>query len=91
MIDSTILNPVTLLLCFAFGVLWVYQFSFLMLLSKEDFPNEHDKIIWAAVFVLVPFLSPFAFRLWRKATISRPNSENQALPAIKIRPTTQDS
>lgn len=75
MLDTTplvetlqIQGPVWLLLCLivvAFSWWWTTQFIQLMLMSESDFPGRSDKSIWAAAFVLVFFLAPFAFFVWK--------------------------
>lgn len=49
------------------ALVWIYQFIQLMLLSDADFPGKHDKILWAAAFVLVFPIAPFAFLWWKAA------------------------
>lgn len=49
------------------ALVWIYQFIQLMLLSDADFPGKYDKILWAAAFVLVFPIAPFAFLWWKAA------------------------
>ena len=63
-------------------LVWIYQFIQLMLLSDADFPGKHDKILWAAAFVLVAPVAPFAFLWWKAAYRSmlqddRPRDDQQ--------------
>jgi len=54
-------------LAFALGIFWVWQFVQLMLLEDTLFPGRFDKILWAAAFILLSPLAPFAFRAWKFA------------------------
>ncbi len=56
-------------LMLALAVLWILQFVFLMSLQDAILPGRHDKILWAAAFLLCPLLTPFAFLLWRKVKL----------------------
>jgi len=56
------------------AMIWVYQFAFLMSLHQERLESA-DKILWAVAFILLPFLAPFAFLLWKKATILGPSRD----------------
>jgi len=49
------------------AILWVYQFTQLMLLSDADFPGKNDKALWVATFLLACLLAPFAFLSWKTA------------------------
>ncbi len=49
------------------ALVWMYQFIQLMLLSDADFPGKHDKILWAAAFVLLFPITPLAFLWWKAA------------------------
>lgn len=51
----------------AVAILWIVQFVQLMLLEDELFPGRHDKIAWAAAFVILAPLAPFAFLMWKGA------------------------
>ena len=56
---------VIFLLVFCF--FWIRKFVELMLLEGTHFSSGFDKIIWAAVFIAVFPLAPFAFALWKSA------------------------
>jgi len=49
------------------AIFWMYQFVQLMLLEDIYFSARYDKIIWAAAFILVVPLAPFAFLMWKGA------------------------
>ena len=51
----------------AMVVFWVVQFIDLMRHSEDAFAARSDKLIWAAVFVLVFPLAPLAFWLWKQS------------------------
>jgi hypothetical protein len=51
----------------AFCAFWIREFAELMLLEDRLFSGRFDKIIWAAVFVMVAPLAPFAFCVWKAA------------------------
>lgn len=44
---------------------WIYQFIGLMTLDDKSFPGRYDKVIWAAVFILLFPLAPIAFLYWK--------------------------
>lgn len=48
-----------------FAAIWVFQFAMLMTLDDKSFPGGFDKLIWAAAFLLVFPVTPFAFMLWK--------------------------
>ncbi|MBN2686370.1 MAG: hypothetical protein JXR40_13900 [Pontiellaceae bacterium] len=50
-----------------YAAFWCYQFSDLMMLSDRQFFGKYDKIIWAAAFIIVSPLAPFAYLFWKKA------------------------
>ena len=54
-----------LIILLALAIFWIYQFVFMMLLGDNTFSGKHDKILWCAVFIVFPMLTPFAFLLWR--------------------------
>ena len=56
---------------------WVTEFARLMLLTRRELRGEHDKAIWAAAFVFVFFLAPFAFRVWRHAALAERAAEGR--------------
>ena len=56
------------------AMMWVYQFAFLMSLDQERLQSA-DKILWAVAFILLPFLAPFAFLLWKRAMVLGPSRE----------------
>ena len=45
--------------------LWAHQFVELMRLPDSAFPGRYDKALWAAAFVIVFPIAPFAFLAWR--------------------------
>lgn len=49
------------------AVVWVMQFAFFMALDDRSFPGSHDKLIWAAAFLLAFPVAPFAFMVWKSA------------------------
>jgi hypothetical protein len=55
---------------FVVGLVWIYQFIQLMLLSEGDFPARHDKIVWATAFIVIFPFAPFAFIFWKRAYLS---------------------
>ena len=59
--------PIILIVGILIAVFWLCQFVSLMLLSDSDFPGRHDKILWAAAFILVFLVAPFAFLGWKMA------------------------
>jgi len=62
-LESAVLMVAGLIFC----IFWVYQFVQLMLFSEADFPGKYDKCLWAAAFILVFLLAPFAFLGWKCA------------------------
>ncbi|MEX0653155.1 MAG: hypothetical protein WD534_07835 [Phycisphaeraceae bacterium] len=56
---------------FVWLVFWLVHFVDLMASPPQRFPGPHDKPIWAAVFILLVPLAPFAFWLWKQATDRR--------------------
>jgi len=50
-----------------FGVAWFRQFSFLMQLGDDAFPGHHDKLIWAALMIVVPPVGVLTFWSYRQA------------------------
>lgn len=58
---------VYIVICMLVLPFWVYQFIQLMLLSDDDFPGKHDKILWAATFMVAFVAGPLAFRHWKTA------------------------
>jgi hypothetical protein len=60
----------------ALCIFWVYQFVQLMLLSEADFPGKYDKCLWAAAFILVFWLAPFAFLAWQSAYAARSSEKD---------------
>ena len=63
---SLLLSLVVLVIAYV----WVTEFVRLMLLTNRELRGEHDKLIWAAAFVFVFFLAPFAFKVWRHAALA---------------------
>ena len=58
---------------------WITEFVQLMLLTEQELGGPHDKLIWAAAFIVLFFIAPFAFRAWRHAVLAaRPQ------PAIRV-------
>jgi type VI protein secretion system component VasK len=70
---------IALVLCLAVGILWVFQFVKLMSLADEDFPGQHARLGWVAGFVLLWFITPFAFLIWNagRRSASRPRSSRR--------------
>ncbi|MEX0744337.1 MAG: hypothetical protein WD118_01940 [Phycisphaeraceae bacterium] len=58
-------------------IFWLVQFVDLMASRDSRFAGRHDKLIWAAVFVFVFPLAPFAFWLWKQAVIDRDAAETE--------------
>jgi hypothetical protein len=56
-------------------VFWICQFISLMLLSDADFPGRHDKVLWAAAFLLLFVVAAFAFYYWKMAYRSMRQAE----------------
>jgi hypothetical protein len=54
----------------AFVIFWIVQFVQLMLLEDDLFPGPYDKLVWAAAFVILAPLAPFAFLAWKSARSS---------------------
>ena len=52
--------------------IWISQFVILMSLSDDMFFGPHDKILWCAAFIVISFLTPFAFMLWRRVRFGDP-------------------
>lgn len=55
-----------ILLALLAAIYWGWQFLHLMALRPEAFRGPSDKAIWAAGFLLLPFLVVPAFQLWRR-------------------------
>jgi len=64
---TTFMSLVLALLVVLLLILWLKQFVMLMLLEDNLFPGRYDKIIWAAAFILLFWITPFAFMVWRGA------------------------
>lgn len=47
--------------------LWVREFTGLMAIGDDAFPGRHDKLIWAAVMILLPPIGPLCFALFRRS------------------------
>ena len=52
-----------ILLAYA-GYVWVKRFAELMLLEDALFPGRYDKALWVAAFLVLWFVTPFAFKAW---------------------------
>jgi hypothetical protein len=65
---------------FLIAIVWIYQFIQLMLLSERDFPGGRDKVLWAAAFIVMFPLAPFAFIFWK--TAYRAMREKLALESV---------
>jgi branched-subunit amino acid transport protein len=74
-------SPIPVLLL-VIAVVWIYQFSFLMLLEHSQFPGPYDKFMWVTAFLLAWLFTPFAFILWKKAILAQKVPENTPLPRI---------
>ena len=61
-----------------FAVIWVFQFAMLMALDDKSFPGAYDKLIWAAAFLLVFPVAPFAFMLWKSMSKSYIQAKRRA-------------
>jgi hypothetical protein len=55
----------SLALVVAFARIWVHEFWSLMALRDDDFPGRFDKLVWAALLVLVAPLGVWLFRSYR--------------------------
>jgi hypothetical protein len=62
---------ITLALAFLLLVFWCIQFTLLMLMEDRLFPGRHDKALWVAAFLLAALMAPFAFLLWRRASVAK--------------------
>ncbi len=63
------------------GIFWVFEFVEFMRMKADAFPNEHDRYIWAAAFILVFPATPFAFFLWQM--MYEPEKDEKAGMAAK--------
>lgn len=54
-----------------FAAFWCFQFSYLMMLEDRQFLGKYDKIIWAAAFIIISPLAPFAFLFWKRVVEGR--------------------
>jgi hypothetical protein len=61
------------------AIFWIVQFAQLMSLDDKCFPSRHDKIIWAAAFVLASPLAPFGFLAWKRVYRSYKTVERASL------------
>lgn len=50
-----------------------------MLLSDDDLPGQYDKLMWVVAFVLLFFVTPIAFILWKMAMRKARLRERQRL------------
>jgi hypothetical protein len=48
-------------------ILWVQQFAALMHLSDSQFAGRYDKALWTVAFVVVSWLAPITFIVWRNS------------------------
>lgn len=46
---------------------WVHEFVFLMRLGDDAFPGRHDKLVWAALMIVLPPIGLLAFWSFHKA------------------------
>ncbi len=46
---------------------WVHEFVFLMRLGDEAFPGRQDKLVWAALMIVLPPIGLLAFWAFRKS------------------------
>jgi hypothetical protein len=66
--------PALFLFCMAFfavvlfGIAWHREFRFLMQLADADLPGRFDKIIWAALLILLPPVGVVTFGAYRRST-----------------------
>jgi hypothetical protein len=58
-------------------LLWIFQFAQLMTLGDELFPGRFDKTLWAAAFILVFPVAPFAFMWWKRIMLGMRAAEKQ--------------
>ena len=54
-----------MILIAALLLFWLFEFILLMKLADKYFPGRYDKCIWGLLFIVLPFVAPFAFALWR--------------------------
>ncbi|MEM6260325.1 MAG: hypothetical protein AAGI37_18775 [Planctomycetota bacterium] len=47
------------------AVFWIWQFLSLMTYSEANFPDKHDKLIWAAALIVLNALGALAFFIWK--------------------------
>lgn len=58
------------------AVLWIAQFVRLMSLEDDEFHGRFDRYGWIAAFVLIFWLAPIAFMIWRPKTRPRDRSDS---------------
>ncbi len=54
-----------LIIVFLFILWWLFEFILLMSLEDHLFPGKSDKCIWGILFIILPFIAPLAFALYR--------------------------
>lgn len=57
---------ILLIVFVALFVFWVMQLLSLMMMPDDAFPGRYDKIIWAAVLVVLTVFGALLFVIWKK-------------------------
>lgn len=66
---TTVIGPfIVFLLVLALFIFWLAQLIHLMNRRDDFFPGHNDKLIWAALFVFIAPLAPFAYFFWKVAS-----------------------
>ena len=47
------------------AIFWFWQLTSLMLMSDDAFPGRYDKLIWAAILILLNALGAAVFVYWK--------------------------
>lgn len=77
-VNGELVNPYfAVLALLLLAAVWLVQFVQLMLLSDSDLPGRYDKVLWAAAFIFVFPLAPFAFLFWKRAYLSMRDAERE--------------
>lgn len=56
---------ILLIVIIVFVLFWLFEFILLMHFRDHFLPGRYDKCIWGLCFIILPFVAPFAFALWR--------------------------
>jgi hypothetical protein len=70
-----------LLVVFLFVRAWKHEFVRLMLTPERSFPGRYDRLIWAALMVLLPPVGIGFFRAYRRAIAAETDGEAAPIPA----------